>query len=133
MGILSIHSRTLSRHDLSRNLTPRTDFLSIEQQHPRHGGQQRGDAAQQTTRRGVPETPEHLIREQGKHGGKDISREPLRGQGTRGVPMIHVGQVVEDGEVDGEDAHLRTPQRHDGGDPMHAREGRPAEPEKADR
>lgn len=45
--------------------------------------------------------------------------------------MVDVGQVVEDGEVDDEDAHLGDADRHNGRDPVDGRVGRPAEPEQA--
>lgn len=123
----------LSRHDLPGDLAPRADLLAIEQQHPRHEGQQRGDPAQQTTRAGIAQLSEHLIREQWKDGGEDIPRKPLRGQRTRRVPMVHVGQVIEHGEIDDEDAHLGATQRQHGRDPVHARERGPSEPKEPDR
>lgn len=55
----------------------------------------------------------------------------LRSYGRTGIPVIGVRQIVEDSQVDGEDAHGRTahPQRrHDVRD---ARIGGPAKPEQA--
>lgn len=45
--------------------------------------------------------------------------------------MVHVRQVIEDGKVDGEDAHGGAPDAQRGHDPRDVREGGPAEPEEA--
>lgn len=125
-----MESRTiLIRHDLSGDFAPGSDLLPVEQQDPRDGGQDRGDAAQQAAGGRVAQASEHLVGEQGENGGEEVPGETLGGQSTRGVPMVDVGQVIEDGEVDGKDPHLGATQGQDRGDPVDARKGRPAEPE----
>ncbi|KAK5215732.1 hypothetical protein LTR72_011219 [Exophiala xenobiotica] len=77
----------------------------------------------------IAELLEHLIGEQGEDGGGDIPCRTLGGPRTRRIPMIDVGQVIEDGEVDDENAHLGAAEGQDGRDPRHAREHRPSKPE----
>ncbi len=43
--------------------------------------------------------------------------------------MVDVREIIEDGEVDGEDANLRASDREDWNDGRVRREGCPAEPE----
>lgn len=42
--------------------------------------------------------------------------------------MVHVREIVEDGEIDGEDADLGTSKCENGHDPRDPGEGCPAEP-----
>lgn len=46
--------------------------------------------------------------------------------------MVRISQVVEDGEIDGEDAHGGAPDCDCRADPVDVWEGGPAEPEQAD-
>jgi hypothetical protein len=47
-------------HNLAGKLTPRADAWAVEDQDPRHDGQQRADAAEQAARRAVAEPVVHL-------------------------------------------------------------------------
>lgn len=106
------------RHNLSRNATPRPDPLAIKQQDPGDQRQQRTDAAEQRTGLRVADGAEHLVGEEREDGGHEVPHEGLGGQGGRGVAVVDVGQVVEDGEVDDEDADLGGADGEDWGDPV---------------
>lgn len=51
---------TRSVHYLTRKLAPRPDPRAVENQYPRHNGQQRANAAEQTARRAVAKAVVHL-------------------------------------------------------------------------
>lgn len=130
--------------------TVRADLRPIEGQDPGHEGQQDAlvtvslqqraagekertyDPPQETGGPLVGQVGEHKIGDQGKDAGQDVATERLGGNGRAGVAVVGIGQVVEGGQVDGEDAHGGTAQGQHGHDPRHGRERRPAEPEQAD-
>ena len=121
-----------SLYNLASKATPRPDPRPVKHQYPRHERQQRPHPAQQAARAAIRQPLVHLGCDEGEDAGEDVAAEGLGGEGGAGVAVVRVGEVVEDGEVDGEDA--------DGGecdgdgrhDPMDAGCGRPTKHEQAD-
>lgn len=119
-------------HNLTRKLTPRPDPRAIKQQHPGNERQQSTHPAKE--RRGPLKRHgrEHLARDQREHTPQHIPAKRLRRQRRARVAVVRIGQEIEHGEVDGEDAHCGATHRDRRHDPVDLRERSPAEPEQAD-
>ena len=117
-------------------MTPGPNPRPKKDQHPRHDRQERTDAAQQARGAGRAQAPKHGLGEEREHGGEHVAAKALRRERRRRVAVVDVGEVVENGEVDGEDADLGAGEGEDGDDPGDGLGGgrrRPAEPEEAER
>ncbi len=117
---------------LTRKLTPSPDPRTKEDESKRYDSQYRADSAEETARAWEPEISKHGLGEEREDSSEDIAAERLRGQCRGGVAVVNVCEVVEDGEVDGEDANLGTAESKDGNDGRDCRERSPAKPEESD-
>lgn len=129
--MFAIHPSIL--HDLAGELGPRPNGWPIYHKYPWNYAQDGSDTPQQTRRSLEGQIVKKRSRNQWKCASKHIPTETLRRKSGRGVAMINISEVVEGGEVDGEDAHRSAPDGQRGHDPGNGRKLGPAKPEKANR
>lgn len=118
--------------DLTGDPAPLPDPRTQKNQHPRDNGQQCTHSPQQTRRARRAQPPEHRLRKQRKDGREHIPAEALGRQGRGRVAVVDVSKIIEDSQINGEDADLGATKGKRGYDPRHAGEGRPAKPEEAE-
>ena len=128
----SIKKQESQVHNLARKPAPRPNPRPKENQDPRDKSQQRADPAQERRRPLIGHGIEHAVRDEGEDAAEHVAAEGLGRQGGTRVAVVRVREVVEHGEVDGEDAHGGAGDGQGGQDPVQRGERGPAEPEEAD-
>ena len=132
-AVSSINLSTISIHNLTGKLAPRSDARPIEYQHPRHNSEQSAHASQKAASALESHRFEHLWREQRERASQNVTTETLRSERGAGVAVVCVGKVVEDSEIDAENAHCCAADAESRKNPVVGWERSPAEPEAAHR
>jgi len=130
--IIGPTTRWVSTANILRKLTSRADAGPVKHQHPGHDAQQRPQASQKAAGALERHVVKHGRGDQWEAPAEHVPAETLRCQRATGVAVIRVREVVEHGQVDGEDPDGGYAHRDGRDDPRDGRERCPPEPEHSD-
>ena len=121
-----------SFHHLARDPTPSPNPRSIKHKNPRNNRERDTDPPQQASSPLKRQRAENGIREERRRGRATAAAERLGRDGRAGIAAVGVGEVVEHGEIDGEDAEGDAADGEGWDDPVDRGKLGPAEPEEPD-